>query len=200
VRLIVVRHGETVYNIEHRFTGQSDIPLSPLGERQELLVGEYLATEQPDVLVSSDLQRARATAQAIARHHGLPVLEDRNLREISLGSWEGLTVYEVMMSDEDGLVHWRSDPLHNGAGGGETLTQFHARIVRALERWYADYPEGTVVWVAHGGLMGVLVCHMLAIDIKRRRQFHHDNASISEFLYTAHSVSVVRLNETAFLR
>ena len=76
MRLIVVRHGETLYNLEDRLTGQSDIPLSSLGERQATLVGTFLATEQVDVVVSSDLQRARKTAMAIAAHHDLLVEED----------------------------------------------------------------------------------------------------------------------------
>ena len=72
MRLIVVRHGETLYNIQNRITGQSDVPLSPLGERQAELVGAYLAHEKIDLIVSSDLQRARVTAQAIALSHNLP--------------------------------------------------------------------------------------------------------------------------------
>ena len=74
MRLIVVRHGATFNNAEDRFTGQSDVPLSPIGERQALSVGAYLATDHLDVIVSSDLQRARITAQAVARYHGLTVV------------------------------------------------------------------------------------------------------------------------------
>jgi probable phosphoglycerate mutase len=199
VRLIVIRHGETPNNIEDRFTGQSDVPLSLAGELQIEALGSYLATEQFDALVSSDLQRARATALAIARYHKLVVEEDAQLRELSLGKWEGLTVAEVQAHDPVTLKNWRADPSRFAPEGGETLIQFRARIVSALERWIARYPYGTVAWVAHAGLIGVLICHVLEIDLNRRWQFHHENASVTEIRFEQGRTSLVRLNETSFL-
>lgn len=200
MRLIVARHGETFNNVEDRFTGQSDVPLSPIGERQALALGAYLAGDHLDVIVSSDLQRARITARAIARYHDLPVEEDPRLRELSLGKWEGMTPTEVQVNEPDALLRWRADPSSSAPAGGETLIQFRARIVDALDNWYGRYPDGTVLWVAHAGLIGVLVCHMLGIDLNRRWQFHHDNASVTELRINGPRVSLVRLNETAFLR
>jgi broad specificity phosphatase PhoE len=199
VRLIVARHGETFNNVEDRFTGQSDVPLSSTGERQALALGAYLAGERLDVIVSSDLQRALITAQAVARYHALPVEEDSRLRELSLGKWEGKTPAEVQVTEPDALLRWRADPSTSAPEGGETLIQFRARIVYALDDWYGRYPDGTVLWVAHAGLIGVLVCHMLGIDLNRRWQFHHDNASVTELRINGPRVSLVRLNETAFL-
>jgi probable phosphoglycerate mutase len=200
VRLIVVRHGETFNNVEDRFTGQSDVPLSPIGERQALAVGAYLATDRLDAIVSSDLQRARLTAQAIAKYHQLAVEEDPQLRELSLGQWEGRTPAEVQAAEPDALMRWRADPSTSAPAGGETLLQFRDRIVSSLDRWYERYPDGTVLWVAHAGLIGVLICHLLGVDLNRRWQFHHDNASVTELLIRPPRVSLVRLNETAFLR
>lgn len=199
MRLIVVRHGETFYNIEDRLTGQSDIPLSPLGERQAACVGAYLAGEKLDCIVSSDLQRARITAQAIAAYHGLAVEEDPDIREIALGSWEGRLSSEIAAVEPEQVAQWQASSATIAPGGGETLLELHTRVARAVDRWYARYPAGSVVWVAHGGLLGVLLCHLLQIDIRRRRQFHFENASISEFLYTSTSMRIFRLNETAFL-
>jgi len=200
VRLIVVRHGETFNNVEDRFTGQSDVPLSPSGEKQALAVAAYLATDRLDAIVSSDLQRARLTAQAIAKYHQLSVEEDPQLRELSLGQWEGRTPAEVQEVEPDALMRWRADPSTSAPAGGETLIQFRDRITRGLDHWYSLYPDGTVLWVAHAGLIGVLVCHLLGIDLNRRWQFHHDNASVTELLIRPPRVSLVRLNETAFLR
>ncbi len=200
MRLIVIRHGETFYNIEDRLTGQSDIPLSPLGERQALALGTYLATEYLDVIVSSDLQRAYTTAMAIASHHGFTVEEDPDLRELSLGEWEGMTLAEVQEREPDEVMRWQADPSTYAPKGGETLVQLRARIICALDRWYACYPDGTVVWVAHAGLIGILICHILDIDLNRRRQFQHDNASLTEVFFSRERIRLVRLNETAFLR
>ena len=200
MRLIVVRHGETFYNMEERLTGQADIPLSPLGERQAVCVGAYLANETLDCIVSSDLQRARATARAIASHHALPVEEDPDIREIALGDWEGKLSSEIAIIEPEMTAKWRANSSLFAPPGGETLIQLHTRVARALDRWYARYPDGSIVWVAHGGTIGVLICHLLDIDINRRRQFHLANASVSEFIYGSKRMRLFCLNETAFLR
>src|SRR5258706_11049060 len=87
MRLLIARHGATQYNLDARFTGQVDVPLSPLGERQSQALAEGLAGVHLDALISSDLRRALATAAPIARLHGLDVQTDPDLREISVGSW-----------------------------------------------------------------------------------------------------------------
>jgi broad specificity phosphatase PhoE len=199
VRLSVVRHGETTFNNEDRLTGQRDIPLSSLGQRQARLVGAYLADRPINVIVSSDLQRARTTARAIAEYHDLLVEEDPDIREIALGEWEGQTIEEVVVKDPALVKNWRQDGILYAPPGGETLPQVRQRVVRALERWYTRYPDGHVVWVAHGGLIGVLICHLLDIDLNRRRQFRHANASLTEFVYTPERTEFVHLNETGYL-
>ena len=200
MRLIVVRHGETQYNIQNRITGQSDVPLSPLGERQAERVGTYLANEKIDIIVSSDLQRARATGQAVARFHNIPIQEDTDLREIAMGEWEGHNSAEIMSLFADAQIKWRADATNFAIpGGGENLTQVHARIVRAVKRWYTQYPDANVIWVTHGGFIGLLACHLLDLEINRRWQFRHDNASITEFWIRSERVIMAHLNETAHL-
>ncbi len=199
MRLIVVRHGETLYNMQERFTGQSDVPLSALGINQTTALGKHLATETLDVIVASDLQRARATAQAIASYHKLPVEEDADLREIAFGTWEGATYAEILAHDADLVERWQADPTIHAPPGGETVTQLHRRVVRALERWRAQYSQETVLWAVHGGVIEVLLCHLLAVDLKCRWQFRHDNASITEIDLSCVGATVVRLNETTHL-
>lgn len=200
MRLIMVRHGETLYNAQRRFTGQSDVPLNMLGKRQAAALGEYLATEHLDVIVTSDLERTRVTAEEIARYHGLPIQEDIDLRELAFGEWEGYTYDEVLARDAKLVAQWRSDPATYAPPGGETVSQLRDRCARALRNWQTQYPEASVLWVTHGGLIGVLLCHVLGIDLKRRWQFRHDNASISEMHLSGEHVTIVRLNETAHIR
>ena len=200
MRLIVVRHGETYYNAQNRLTGQSDVPLNPLGERQAAALGDYLATELLDVIVTSDLERTRVTARAIAYNHGLPVQEDSDLRELAFGEWEGYTFDEVLVRDGNMVSLWRADPSKYAPPGGETVAQLRDRCARALTRWQTRYPESSVVWVTHGALIGVLLCHVLDIDLKRRWQFSHDNSSISELRLSGDRVIIVLLNETGHLR
>ena len=200
MRLILVRHGETMYNAQRRYTGQSDVPLNALGERQAAALGEYLATEHLDVIVTSDLERTRVTAEAIARYHGLPIHEDIDLRELAFGEWEGYTYDEVLARDAKLVAQWRADPATYPPPGGETVSQLRDRCAHALRNWQTQYPEASVLWVTHGGLIGVLLCHVLGIDLKRRWQFRHDNASISEMHLSGERVTLVRLNETAHIR
>src|SRR2546428_6361146 len=200
MRLILVRHGETMYNAQRRYTGQSDIPLNTLGERQAAALGESLATDRFDVIVTSDLERTRVTAEAIAHIHGLAIREDIDLRELAFGEWEGYTYDEVLARDAKLVAQWRSDPATYAPPGGETVSQLRDGCSHALRNWQTQYPEASVLWVTHGGLIGVLLCHVLGIDLKRRWQFRHDNASISEMHLSGEHVTLVRLNETAHVR
>jgi phosphoserine phosphatase len=199
VRLIVVRHGETLYNVQSRYTGQSDIPLSALGEQQAAALGKRLAAEPLAAIAASDLQRARVTAQAIARYHKLPVQEDVDLREISFGTWEGATYDEIVARDADLVQHWLADPTIHAPPGGETVIQLRDRVAPALQRWRAHYPEATILWAVHGGVIEVLLCHVLGVDLKLRWQFRHENASITEIDLNGEAATLVRLNEVTHL-
>jgi broad specificity phosphatase PhoE len=200
MRLILVRHGETLYNAQKRFTGQSDVPLSPLGRRQIAALGKYLATEHLDVIGTSDLMRTRVTAEAIARSHALPVSTDPNLRELALGEWEGHTYADVLLRDAERVAQWQVDPTTCAPPGGETVAQLRDRIACALSSWQTRYPGASVLWATHGGLIGVLLCHVLGLELNRRWQFRHENASISEIQLNGDRATIVRLNETAHLR
>ncbi len=199
MRLFLVRHGVTLYNLQARYTGQADIPLSPLGVRQAEAVGLRLASEHIDAVVSSDLERARVTARAIAQHHDLPVLEDADLRENGLGVWEGLTYAELRAQNAALLERWQVEP-DAAPPGGETMFQVHERVKRALADWQARYPEGNVVWSTHGGFIVVTLCHLLGLDLTHRRQFRLGNASITEVDFSRGYPVLLYINETAHTR
>ena len=204
MRLLVVRHGATAYNSEARFTGQTDAPLSALGERQAQALGQCLATVALAAIVSSDLQRARATAAAIAAVHQPPtplITIDPDLREIAMGAWEGRVLADIAAREPELLAAWRADPEHVAPSGGETVAQLRARLARALDRWQARYPDTDtpVVWVTHGGVIGVLLCHLLGMELKRRGQFERDNTGITEIAMGKPYPRLLRLNDTAHL-
>src|SRR5690242_14083202 len=121
MRLIIVRHGETFYNAQDRITGQSDVPLNSLGELQSAALEKALATDHLDVIVTSDVERTRDTARAIASKHGLPIQEDSDLRELAFGEWEGFTFDEILVRDAKRASLWRSDPSTYAPTGGETV-------------------------------------------------------------------------------
>ena len=200
MRLLLVRHGATSNNQENRFTGQTDVDLSSLGHCQAKAVGERLAVEPLGVIVASDLQRTRATAQMIAHYHTLSVQEDANLREMALGEWEGLAYTEVVTRDATRLHRWQTDSANYAPPGGEKATQVRDRVVQTLAYWQEQQPGGTIVWVTHGGVIDVLLCHLLGMDLNRRHQFHLENASITELDLNQKYAVLIRLNETTHLR
>ena len=200
MRLLIARHGATQNNLEARFTGQVDVPLSALGERQAQALAEGLSGMHLDALISSDLRRALATAEPIARLHDLEVRRDPDLREISVGIWSDRTGASIRAEDPELVARWEADPIHVAPPGGETVVELRDRAVRALDRWYAAYPTGDVLWVTHGGFLATLLCHILGMDQTRRWQFRRDNAGLSELEIGERGALVVRLNDTAHLR
>lgn len=199
MRLVVVRHGATANNLAAQFTGQLDVPLSPLGERQALALATALAQERFDALISSDLQRACATLSPLAEALEQPFRRDPALREISVGVWEGQTGVAVREHYPGEIERWETSETY-APEGGETLAAFRARIVGALERTRSEFPDGSVLWLTHGGVIGMLLCHVLGMSIQRRWQFRADNTAVFEFDVGADYCIVMRANDTAHLR
>jgi broad specificity phosphatase PhoE len=180
VRLVVVRHGATTNNAEGRYTGQTDIPMSPLGSRQVEAVADALAGERFDLMLASDLLRARQAAETIARRVEAPLEFDRDLREIAMGAWEGLKFGEAAREYPVAWKRWREAPELTAPPGGESVTHMRDRAASALDRCLVAHPAGRVLWVTHGGVIGVVLCHLLGIDLQHRGQFRRDNAAITE--------------------
>ena len=199
MRLLIARHGATKYNFDARITGQVDVPLSPLGERQSQALADGLAGVHLDALISSDLRRALATAAPIARLHGLDMQRDPDLREISVGSWSDRTWEAIRTEEPEVVARFEADSVNVAPPGGESVAQLRDRAARALDRWYAAYPESDVLWVTHGGFLAVLLCHVLGMDLTRRWQFRRDNASLTELAVTEGRVILVHLNDTRHL-
>jgi broad specificity phosphatase PhoE len=200
MRLLVARHGLTQHNLEARFTGQFDAPLSALGGRQADALAARLAEMRFDAIVSSDLVRARVTAERIARRIGQQVIIDPDLREISMGAWEGKSLGDVMREWPDLLERVETDPTGEAsAPQGESWARFSVRVVGALARWRAAYPQGKALWVTHGGVVSALLLHALGLSFERRRQFGRGNTSLFEFDYRPTGVVILRANDTSHL-
>jgi probable phosphoglycerate mutase len=145
------RHGRTSWNAERRFQGQTDIPLDDAGLGQAARAAKALARLTPHRLVSSDLMRARATADALSALTGLEVLTDVGLRETFAGDWEGLTRSELEHRFGDELSQWGAG-ADVRPGGGETRVEVAVRVVEAVERALTDVAPGqTLVVATHGG-------------------------------------------------
>jgi broad specificity phosphatase PhoE len=136
-RLLLIRHGETDWNADGRLQGQTDRPLSDFGRTQARQLADALAEEELEAIYSSDLARARETAEIVGGRLGLPVSLDQDLRERDWGTWEGLTAVE---RDHVEFV-------------GESTEAHQERILGALRRISDRHPDGSVLVVTHGGSM-----------------------------------------------
>jgi probable phosphoglycerate mutase len=167
-RLLLWRHGRTASNAGGRFQGQLDVPLDEVGRIQAKEAAEQLAVEvigsTPVQLVSSDLSRAHDTALALAARAALPVTTDPELRELSLGSWEGFDHDQVVARDPDGYAAWRSGAFDARPGGGESRREVAERTERAIRRHAAALDGGVLVAVSHGGALRGAILHLIGIQ------------------------------------
>lgn len=195
-RLLVWRHGRTEWNARGRFQGQLDPPLDGTGRRQAARAATALAAAVgPDALVvSSDLDRARATAQALADELGTSVRVDPRLREHGLGSWEGLTREDVARDLPEQYADWMAGRPVRGRGG-EDPAEVARRALAAL----ADLPAAPVaVVVTHGGTGGRLVEALLGLGPEHRRVFGPlGNCAWTELAFQGTRWRVLRHNASA---
>lgn len=155
----MVRHGESHYNVEDRYQGHADSGLTEEGRAQAARVARVLAEEvgRVEAVWSSDLPRARDTAQAYADLVGVDVVEDVRLREVSVGEWAGRLLIEVAAQEPETIAAFRAggDPRR---GGGETFAELRTRMVECLEEIASDGPDVALVF-SHGGSIRVAAAH-----------------------------------------
>ncbi|MBV7294989.1 histidine phosphatase family protein [Corynebacterium sp. TAE3-ERU12] len=163
-RLLLLRHGQTSYNATRRMQGQLDTQLSDVGLRQADNVAAHFAARDFGIsrIISSDLSRARMTAQAVGKQVGVDVTTDPRLRETRLGDWAGQTHHEIDADYPGQRAHWRHNPGW-APPGGETRFEVAQRmrvVVDELLANYAEWPGHTVLLVAHGGAIAALTASL----------------------------------------
>ena len=164
----LARHGQSDWNAEGRWQGNADRPLTELGRQQAEELAERLASVPLDAVYSSDLRRARETAERVAARQGLEVQTRTELREVDVGSWSGLSRPEVEERFPDAFARWR-DGGH-GWDDGETYEAMTNRVVAAVLEIAAAHPDGAVLVVAHGGPIRALHAVALGLDIAEHRR------------------------------
>jgi probable phosphoglycerate mutase len=190
-RLLVIRHGETAWNLETRIQGHTDIPLNEQGRWQAQRLGRALADECISAIYSSDLQRAHDTALAIGEHSGLDVQLDLGLRERHFGHLEGLTQTEIADQHPEESRRWRQrDPAY-GPQGGETLQSFYDRCVGTATRLAQAHPGQTIALVAHGGVLDCFYRAANRVDLSLPRSWKVANASVNRLLYSPEGFSML---------
>jgi len=184
--ILLIRHGETAWNAERRLQGHLDIPLNAEGERQAGLLAAALAAEPLDLLVSSDLMRARQTAQAIADLRGIPLHIEAGLRERCYGGFEGLLYAEIEQRYPREFAAWQARDIDGmlppGKNHGETFRAFFDRATAAILALGAAHPGKTLALVAHGGVLECAYRLAQGLPLETPRDFKVFNASINRFV------------------
>ena len=198
-RIIAVRHGETAWNVDTRIQGHLDIPLNNTGLWQADQVAQALVGEPIAAIYTSDLQRAHATAQAVARTTGAPLTAEPGLRERSFGHFEGRTFAEIESTLPEQARRWRQRDPHYAPEGGESLVALRERIARTVCALAARHPGEQVVLVAHGGVLDVLYRLATRQDIQAPRTWQLSNAAINRLLWTPDGLSLVGWADTQHL-
>ncbi len=171
-RLVLWRHGQTDWNYHARFQGQADIALNATGKQQAREAAAHLATLGPTALWSSDLQRTQQTAAALADATGLTVQPDRRLREIHVGSWEGLHGSEVSAQDPELYARLQQGEDVRRSATGETVSEVGERVAAALTE-IADLADddATVVVTTHGLAGRAGLCRFVGLPFDHWRTF-----------------------------
>jgi 2,3-bisphosphoglycerate-dependent phosphoglycerate mutase len=187
----LARHGQSDWNAEARWQGHADRPLTDLGRRQAAELAERLDAVALAAVYSSDLERARATAEAVAVPRGLAVVALADLREIDVGSWSGLTRAEAERSFPDAYRRWTDGG--QGWDDGETYERMTERVVRAVLGIADRHPGAPVLVVAHGGPIRALHATALGIDLAAHRQIRpvEPNARLSRLRVADGALRVV---------
>jgi len=200
MKIYLVRHGQTKSNKEGRFVGWNDVDLSSEGCRQAEKVAQRFSTEPVAALYSSELIRARRTAEIIGKKHGLEPQTSTLLREINFGAWEGLTHGEIMSLYGPEMRRWINNPFRYSPPGGESLRQVYSRMEQFLASLSpCEYNDGAIVLVSHGGAIISVLHHIMGLSENEIWDRSIKNASVSLLQKNNSQFEVVFINDISHI-
>ena len=197
-KLYLIRHGETDYNNSLRFQGQTDIPLNQKGIEQAERAADFLRNIPLQAIYTSTLIRAKTTAEIIARAKGMELQETDALREMSFGIWENMNTKDIQKKYAKEWKDFFANPANTKIPQGESMSDAQKRVYPVVQEILDRHPEGDVAFVAHGGIIRVLICTMLGLDLNRAWHLHVGNASITCFYYWGRSYTLDYANLTQY--
>lgn len=179
MKCYLVRHGQTEWNQSHRFQGWLDIGLDQIGILQSQMLARYFSQIPIDYIFSSDLSRALKTAQQINQKLDCRMTLSSGLREMNVGNWEGKTWEEIEVEFKDDLNQDDAQLFGLTISGGESLLGFQKRVVETFMQIIEKHPNNELLIVTHGGVIRVLLCHLLGYDLSQRDLLKVENGSIT---------------------
>ena len=196
--IILVRHGETEWNVNEVFRGRVDIELNETGIKQAELLAEYLSDLKIDAVYSSPLKRALKTAKMIASYHKLDVEIAPGLIDFNYGKWQGLPHREVKDKYKELYAEWINSPDKVKIPAGESLNDVRKRAISVIGYVIAKY-EGTVALISHRVVNKVLICALLGLDNSRFWNIKQDVCGITTFTYENKQFILTKHNDTSYL-
>ena len=186
MQIVLVRHGATDWNLQGRCQGSADRDLSEVGVRQAEQTASLFSREKIHAIYSSNLRRARQTAELISQPHNLPVRIENDVRELDHGELEGLTFNEIKDNYADFLVRWRSEPAELRVPGGERLADVAARAWNGLSQIVERHLEGErILVVSHNFPILGIVCRVTGTHLNDYRTFHLNPCSVTRLNHDA---------------
>ncbi|MDC8759717.1 histidine phosphatase family protein [Janthinobacterium fluminis] len=201
--ILLIRHGETAWNAVRRLQGHIDIGLNDEGLRQAAALGEALAGAPLAAVISSDLQRARQTAQAVAGQHGIALQTDAMLRERCYGAFEGMLYADIARRYPAEYLEWQARHIDAvmpaGERTAESFRQFYRRAVDGVVRWAGRYAGQTIAVVAHGGVLECAYRAAVGMSLDSPRDFQVKNASVNRFVCSAGKLTLTEWGDVGHL-
>jgi len=201
-RLFLARHGSTEANERQPFVLQGceiDGPLTELGRRQSQALGRALKDYKIHAIYASSLRRAMETAAAVAEHHGLAVQPIHDLRECSVGRWEGRDWASIQRDDPEGYERFFSDPVNTPHPGGESYGDVLRRATSVMQQLFARHPGETIVVVGHNMINRAYLAEFVGIDLKHARRLRQMNCCLNLLHHHAGVTELVTLNSVLHL-
>jgi broad specificity phosphatase PhoE len=199
LRLFLIRHGETEWNVKGVFRGRVDVPLSDVGVKQAEALGNYLSEVDFEAIYSSPLKRSLDTAMAIARFQKrrVDVIADERLIDISYGDWEGKLEDEVKKAYPDLYSGWLRNPHKVKFPRGESLSDVRLRLQNFINHLTSTH-RGNVAVVSHRVICKVLICMLLGLDDSKFWNVRIDCGGITIFDYDNGAFTLVKHNDTSY--
>jgi broad specificity phosphatase PhoE len=198
-KLILARHGETVWNVEKIYRGRKDVSLDEVGIKQAELLGKYLSNWKLEAVYSSPLKRALDTANIVARYQKVGVHVAEGLIDFDYGEWQSLPEQEARRLYPTLHSEWHNNPHKVKMPGGESLEDVRRRVIEVVDDVLSKY-QGSIVLVSHRVVNKVLVCFLLGMDNSHFWNIKQDVGGITIFDYVGGRFVLTKHNDTSHLR
>ncbi len=201
IKLFLIRHGQTIWNVEGRYQGSKDTELTSAGIRQAKLAAKYLSKVNFSKIYSSPLKRALATANIISKKIGPGVIIRDDLAEVDFGKWEGLKFYQISKKYHDDYFNWLDDPYTNSPTDGESFARLTKRVTSEIEKIINENKDGTnIAVISHGGTILSLLIHWLRIPLSRWKSIIQRQGAINIVVVDKGFPYISAINYTGHLK